>query len=122
MEAFYVKTVDMSIKLKFIKKIFHFQLLLLALVLPFSSIKSQTISYPVAANPISVSYDSTTLTVQVSGASANPTITITLPTGVFYIPSSFTFTSGSGTVIPSGTTAAPVFTLSGATNPFIFLG
>ena len=94
--------------------------LLVAILVRPVAIKSQIISYPVAAKPISVSYDSTILTVQVSGASVNPTLTITLPTGVFYIPGSFTITNGSATMVASGITAAPIFTLSGATNPFTF--
>ena len=81
---------------------------------------SQTISYPVSAKPISVSFDSTILTVQVTGASLNPVVTITLPTGVYYIPGSFVFTNGSGTVAVTGTASVPVFTITGASNPFTF--
>ena len=94
--------------------------LLVAILVPSIAVKSQIISYPVAAKPISVSYDSTILTVQVTGASVNPTITITLPSGVFYIPGSFILTNGSATTVASGNTATPIFTLSGATNPFTF--
>ena len=83
-------------------------------------LQSQTISYPVSAKPISVSFDSTLLTVQVAGASVNPVVTITLPTGVYYIPGSFTFTNGSGTVSQTGTSIVPVFTITGASNPFTF--
>ena len=90
------------------------------MILISTSLKSQTISYPVSANPISVSFDSTLLTVQVSDASANPAITITLPGGVYYIPGSFSFKSGSGTVIESGSLTVPIFTIKNATIPFSF--
>ena len=86
----------------------------------FNLAHAQTISYPVSANPIAVSFDSTILTVQVAGASANPTITVPLATGVYYIPGSFTFISGGGSVAESGSLTVPVFKLTGATNPFTF--
>jgi hypothetical protein len=120
MMAFFIITVYMRFKLKSMNKTFLFLPLLVAILLPFTAIKSQTISYPVAANPISVSYDSTVLTVQVAGATANPKVTITLPAGVFYIPGSFAFTNGSGVVVAGGTTAVPVFSITAATNPFTF--
>jgi hypothetical protein len=85
-----------------------------------TAVQAQTISYPVSARPISVSFDSTVLTVQVMGAAVRPVITITLATGVYYIPGSFTFISGSGTVSETGTASVPVFTITGATNTFTF--
>lgn len=83
-------------------------------------IKAQSISYPAASENISVCFDSTKLTVAVTGASATVPITIDLPTGVSYIPSSFTFTAGSGTVVEAGTPNVPVFNLTGATSAFTF--
>ncbi len=89
-------------------------------LLAAARLQSQSISYPVSAKPISVSFDSTLLTVQVAGASSNPVVTITFPTGVYYVPGSFTFTTGSGTASQAGTTSVPVFTITGASNSFTF--
>ena len=97
-----------------------FVVIFASFLLAATGLQSQTIGYPVSAKPISVSFDSTLLTVQVTGASLNPVVTITLPTGVYYIPGSFTFTNGSGTVSQTGTSAVPVFTITGASNPFTF--
>ena len=94
--------------------------LLAACMLSVTVATAQIISYPVAARPVAVCFDSTILTVQVSAAAAASTVTITLPTGVFYIPGSFTFTSGSGVVVPGGTLVMPVFNITGASSSFIF--
>lgn len=96
-----------------------FSLLFHLLIAP-AFLKAQTISYPAPASPVSVGYDSTLLTVQVTGASANPTITISLPVGIYYVAGSFRFTSGNATVTESGTLTVPVFKLTGASNPFVF--
>ena len=102
------------------KKATRFLLVLFAILITTVSVKSQTISYPVSANAISVCFDSTLLTVQVTGATSNPNITVTLPSGIFYIPGSFNFIAGNGSVSESGTSSVPVFTITGATSSFTF--
>ena len=83
-------------------------------------VKAQTISYPSAAENISVCFDNTKLTVAVTGSGVSVPISILLPTGVSYIAGSFTLISGTATVVESGSANNPVFNLTGATSAYTF--